>query len=108
MIVINNRDFNIDQNNRDYDFGHNRAALTGCRFFLLLNTDSTAWGAQENSSALSRGQNLKGSRARVSNSTTFYRPQESRNSGNFQSCKLSMGSTGINKINLLKLKVRIK
>ena len=27
MIVINNRDFNIDQNNRDYDFGHNRAAL---------------------------------------------------------------------------------
>ena len=27
MIVINNRDYNIDQNNRDYDFGHNRAAL---------------------------------------------------------------------------------
>jgi len=27
MIVTNNRDFNIDQNNRDYDFGHNRAAL---------------------------------------------------------------------------------
>ena len=27
MIVINNRDFNIDQNNRDYYFGHNRAAL---------------------------------------------------------------------------------
>ena len=35
MIVINNRDYNIDQNNRDYnidqnnrddDFGHNRAA----------------------------------------------------------------------------------
>ena len=27
MIVINNRDYNIDQINRDYDFGHNRAAL---------------------------------------------------------------------------------
>ena len=27
MILINNRDYNIDQNNRDYDFGHNRAAL---------------------------------------------------------------------------------
>ena len=27
MIVINNRDYDIDQNNRDYDFGHNRAAL---------------------------------------------------------------------------------
>ena len=27
MIVINNRDYNIDQNNCDYDFGHNRAAL---------------------------------------------------------------------------------
>ena len=24
---LNNRDFNIDQNNRDYDFSHNRAAL---------------------------------------------------------------------------------
>ena len=24
---LNNRDFNIDQNNRDYDFFHNRAAL---------------------------------------------------------------------------------
>ena len=27
MIVINNRDYISDQNNRDYDFGHNRAAL---------------------------------------------------------------------------------
>ena len=27
IIVINNRDLNFDQNNRDYDFGHNRAAL---------------------------------------------------------------------------------
>ena len=24
---LNDRDFNIDQNNRDYDFLHNRAAL---------------------------------------------------------------------------------
>ena len=24
---LNNRDFNIDKNNRDYDFFHNRAAL---------------------------------------------------------------------------------
>ena len=24
---LNNRDFNIDQNNRDYVFSHNRAAL---------------------------------------------------------------------------------
>ena len=26
---LNNRDINIDQNNRDYDFFHNRAALSG-------------------------------------------------------------------------------
>jgi len=32
MIVIKNRDFNIDQNNRDYDFGHNRAALVATVF----------------------------------------------------------------------------
>ena len=25
-----NRDFNIDQNNRDYDFCHNRPALVDC------------------------------------------------------------------------------
>ena len=25
--MINNHDLNIDQNNRDYDFGHNRTAL---------------------------------------------------------------------------------
>ncbi len=25
--MLNNRDYNIDQNNRDYDFCHNRAAL---------------------------------------------------------------------------------
>ncbi len=30
IIVLNNRDYNIDQNNRDYDFCHNRAALAGC------------------------------------------------------------------------------
>ncbi len=27
IIVLNNRDYNIDQDNRDYDFCHNRAAL---------------------------------------------------------------------------------
>ncbi len=27
IIMLNNRDYNIDQNNRDYDFCHNRAAL---------------------------------------------------------------------------------
>ncbi len=27
IIVLNNRDYNIDQKNRDYDFCHNRAAL---------------------------------------------------------------------------------
>ena len=27
VIVLNNRDLNIDQNNRDYDFCHYRAAL---------------------------------------------------------------------------------
>ena len=27
IIVLNNRDFNIDQNNRDHHFVHNRAAL---------------------------------------------------------------------------------
>ncbi len=27
IIVLNNRDYNIDQNNRDYDFCHNQAAL---------------------------------------------------------------------------------
>ena len=25
--LVNNRDLNIDQNNRDYNFAHNRAAL---------------------------------------------------------------------------------
>ena len=28
IIVLNNRDFNIDKKNRDYHFVHNRAALT--------------------------------------------------------------------------------
>ncbi len=27
IIVLNNRDYNTDQNNHDYDFCHNRAAL---------------------------------------------------------------------------------
>ena len=27
IIFFNNRDLNIDRNNRDYDFFHNRAAL---------------------------------------------------------------------------------
>ena len=27
--MINNRDYNIDKNNRDYEFGHNRAVLIG-------------------------------------------------------------------------------
>ncbi len=27
IIVLNNLDYNIDQNNRDYDFCHNQAAL---------------------------------------------------------------------------------
>ena len=27
VIVLNNRDLNIDQNNREYEFCHNRAAL---------------------------------------------------------------------------------
>jgi len=31
--VINNRDLNIDQNNRDYHFGPNRAALHWLQFF---------------------------------------------------------------------------
>ena len=30
---LNNRDINIDQNNRDYDFSHNRAALGRQSFF---------------------------------------------------------------------------
>ena len=29
--MMNDRDYNIDQNNRDYDFGHNPAALV-CKF----------------------------------------------------------------------------
>ena len=35
--MINNRDLNFDQNNRDYDFGHNRAALvpTNAAYLLL-------------------------------------------------------------------------
>ena len=28
--MLNNRDFNIDQNNRDDHFVHNRAALLSC------------------------------------------------------------------------------
>jgi len=41
MIVINNRDYNIDQNNRDYDFGHNRAALHRITSCFELNCDIT-------------------------------------------------------------------
>ena len=35
---LNNRDFNIDQNNRDYDFSHNQAALpsAGLHFCLYI------------------------------------------------------------------------
>ena len=35
MIVINNRDYNIDQNNRDYDFGHSRAAVQSTHPFSI-------------------------------------------------------------------------
>ena len=33
---LNNRDFNIDENNRDYDFFHNRAALPVYLFIIGL------------------------------------------------------------------------
>ncbi len=42
-MVLNNRDYNIDKNNRDYGFCHNRAALhyINCDFinsgFYLLS-----------------------------------------------------------------------
>ncbi len=36
IIVLNNRDYNIDQNNRDYDFCHNRAALSHVTFAMHL------------------------------------------------------------------------
>ena len=32
---MNNRDFNIDQNNHYYEFSHNRAALHTPLFFIL-------------------------------------------------------------------------
>ena len=35
LKLMNNRDVNIDQNNRDYDFGHNRAALIPTNRFSL-------------------------------------------------------------------------
>jgi len=38
MIVINNRDYDIDQNNRDYDFGQNRAALVKTIFIYKQDT----------------------------------------------------------------------
>ncbi len=39
IIVLNNRDYNIDQNNRDYDFCHNRAALVQrAQFWSHLTT----------------------------------------------------------------------
>jgi len=41
MIVINNRDYNIDQNNRDYDFGHNRAALFSMCFYIMFRCRDT-------------------------------------------------------------------
>ncbi len=36
IIVLNNRDYNIDQNNRDYDFCHNRAALVWVKHLSQL------------------------------------------------------------------------
>ncbi len=38
MIIwpTHNRDYNIDQNNRDYDFCHNRAALPALQPFINL------------------------------------------------------------------------
>ncbi len=34
--MLNNRDYNIDQNNRDYDFCHNRAALPRVKVCIHL------------------------------------------------------------------------
>ena len=51
MIVINNRDYNIDQNNRDYDFGHNRAALVETKTKIVL-ISPTETGEQHDDSAL--------------------------------------------------------
>jgi len=36
----NNPDLNIDQNNRDYHFGHNRATLALCIITFILNESS--------------------------------------------------------------------
>ena len=33
---LNNREFNIDQNNRDYDFSHYRAALHGLLLIVVV------------------------------------------------------------------------
>ena len=40
--MMNDRDYNIDQNNRDYDFGHNRAALTSTFVFFDNRSLSSA------------------------------------------------------------------
>ncbi len=39
IIVLYNRDYNIDQNNRDYDFCHNRAALMWSLFSEVPERD---------------------------------------------------------------------
>ena len=38
VIVLNNPDLNIDQNNPDYDFCHNRAALVE---YMNINSETT-------------------------------------------------------------------
>ena len=40
---LNNRDFNIDQNNLDYDFFHNRAALALCVQERFTSIPSRLW-----------------------------------------------------------------
>lgn len=52
--MFNNRDLNIDQNNRDYDFCHDRAALleqkysAAARFSEQINTIVFAKAGKEN------------------------------------------------------------
>ncbi len=36
--MLNNRDYNIDQNNRDYDFCHNQAALVSTIYLYIVET----------------------------------------------------------------------
>ena len=42
--MVNNRDINIDQNNRENHFGNNRAALTEARYFIANN----GWDPNDN------------------------------------------------------------